>query len=146
TVSIVGFSRGAATARHFINAYLLNPDKTELQDVPIRGAFLFDTVASFGLGLNFQFANCIGINFQQLNFGLKLELPPTVHAVHALSLDEARGFMRPVHINTHEAAKEIYFAGDHSDIGGGHIDSKDNPIGDITLRFMAKEMENCGVS
>lgn len=145
TVSVVGFSRGSAIARHFINAYLRDPEHCKIFDVPITGAFLFDTVASFGLGVHLRFLNSVGVNLQQMNIGLKMDLPSDVHAVHALAIDEVRGFMEPVHIDTNPNAKEVYFAGDHSDIGGGHKDDADNPISDISLRYMAKQMQDCGV-
>lgn len=77
---------------------------------------------------------------------------------HALSIDERRKFYEPTHwggLDTnpndknHECkspisgqnVKEVWFAGDHSDVGGGHEDGN-NGLAQIALNWMIKEAAN----
>jgi len=77
---------------------------------------------------------------------------------HALSIDERRKFFEQTHWGgldpdpsdkNHECrspipgqdVKEVWFAGDHSDIGGGHKDGKDG-LAQVTLYWMLKEAVN----
>lgn len=77
---------------------------------------------------------------------------------HALSIDERRKFFEQTHWGgldpdpndkNHECkspipgqnVKEVWFAGDHSDIGGGHEDGN-NGLAQIALNWMIKEAVN----
>ena len=71
-LSVGGFSRGAALARHFATQYLqakLSYDlykQTQLKlDVELKAEYLFDTVPSFGLPINIWFLKLFGIYTQQ---------------------------------------------------------------------------------
>ncbi|KAL0572721.1 hypothetical protein V5O48_009246 [Marasmius crinis-equi] len=80
---------------------------------------------------------------------------------HALALDETRVKFLPVYAeDTHEEAlftqrsgrapmllkKEVWFAGDHSDIGGGQKDNASLTLNGPALRWMIKESSDAGLS
>lgn len=127
-VDVVGFSRGAALAVHFVN---------ELADRGIRTRFLgvWDTVGSFGIPIN------IGpFQFQKVNIGWKLTLPQTVdHCFHAIALDERRQGFRVTRL---EGAYEVFFRGVHSDVGGGNGNEK---LSNIALAWMLRKAHAVGV-
>lgn len=70
---------------------------------------------------------------------------PSVVAVrHAVSLDERRAVFQVTGWgDRHPEVKEVWFAGDHSDIGGGH--AGDCPLADATLRWMLGEATHAGL-
>jgi len=70
----------------------------------------------------------------------------SVEAVrHAVSLDERRALFKVTGWgDRHEEVKEVWFAGDHSDVGGGHP-SGNSPLADASLRWMLGEATNAGL-
>jgi hypothetical protein len=55
---------------------------------------------------------------------------------------------RGVVLDSDTDVKEVWFAGDHGDIGGGHVlDSEPHALSNIPLRWMVKEVmeSNCGI-
>ncbi|NRA34865.1 MAG: DUF2235 domain-containing protein [Polyangiaceae bacterium] len=119
-IDIIGFSRGAATARGFANII-----SKRYPCLTIRFMGLFDTVAALGLPFD-------PVNF---NIGVDLTIPSSVQYVaHAVAAGEYREFFPLSSISSeyrpgssYAALKEIRgdkfwekpFAGAHSDIGGG---------------------------
>lgn len=93
-------------------------------DVPIKFLGLFDTVDAYAVPIE-ELRDVIDraiwpISFQNQTLSPRVEL-----ARHALSLDDARASFRPVRLNHTQGdvrVKEIWFAGAHSDIGGGYAD------------------------
>jgi uncharacterized protein (DUF2235 family) len=71
---------------------------------------------------------------------------PSVLAVrHAVSIDERRSFFQVTGWgDAHDEVKEVWFAGDHSDVGGGHED-KHRALADITLAWMVGEAAGHGL-
>lgn len=71
---------------------------------------------------------------------------PSVRTVrHAVSLDERRGlFQMTGWASDHADVKEVWFAGDHSDVGGGHEDGN-SALADASLRWMLGEAWAAGV-
>lgn len=77
---------------------------------------------------------------------------------HALSIDERRIKFQPVLFAPHLLAKsvasldldveEVYFAGDHSDVGGGHEPDIDEPwpVSQIPLMWMVQEAMRAGLT
>ncbi len=58
------------------------------------------------------------------------------HGFHALSLSEQRHDFRPLRFAGYQQPpedklQEVWFVGDHSDVGGGNIDSEHEPIGSV---------------
>ena len=70
------------------------------------------------------------------------------HIRHALSIDERRAAFqpnrfRPQDPSQHSSFREVWFAGTHSDIGGGYGDDQDGLAG-VTLQWMIREAESQG--
>ena len=64
---------------------------------------------------------------------------------HAVSLHERRALFKVTGWgDRHQAVKEVWFAGDHSDVGGGHP-SGNSPLADVSLRWMLGEATNAGL-
>lgn len=123
-ILIIGFSRGAALARRF--ATIINDFVSE-QSVHL---LVFDTVASIGLpNLSTDERPKFDVVFEHGH-----SLANTVrNALHLVSLDEKRKAFQPTLMN-HDPKRvhEIWFAGAHSDVGGGYFY---DGLADITLKF-----------
>jgi hypothetical protein len=138
-IDIVGYSRGAATARIFADKIASDFKKldTSLERPPeIRFVALFDTVASFGNPLNDN-----EIVFQP-------NLPWIVrNAFHAMSLDLSRlGFGLDRAYGNH--VMEVWFRGGHGDVGGNSslLDGSPNRLRtNISLVYMLKKAIASGI-
>ena len=130
-VDIIGFSRGAALALHFANEVAQHPGGPA-----IRFLGLWDCVPSFGVAS------------VPANIGWKLSLPSKVeHCFHALALDERRQTFRlhrpKLAANASpESLCEVWFAGVHSDVGGGN---KNAGLSSIALAWMLLNAQRCGL-
>lgn len=119
-IFILGFSRGAAIARMFAAKLAY----------PVKFLGVFDTVAATkgSLDLNPETLPASGIVFENDKLAPHIE-----QALHLLSLDEERVWLQPTLFNADERVREVWFAGGHSDIGGGFwFDG----LSDICLQFM----------
>ena len=66
-------------------------------------------------------------------------MPSTVKtAFHALALNDRRGFFRPTRV---EGAREVWFPGRHSDVGGGGREDLSN----ISFRWMLGKAAEAGL-
>jgi hypothetical protein len=156
-VFIFGFSRGAAIARLLARAIdarraprsvltikLFGKHRTiwaskAKQPVAIDVLGCWDTVGSFGIAKTIA-----GINFQQLNMGRDLSVPENVlQAYHMLALDEQRDSFEPTLMdpdpNRPERIVEVWFAGDHANVGGGWATDR---LSDITLDFLLSRISS----
>ena len=136
TIDVIGFSRGAAAALHFVNEVWEKVGNKQPDAATIRFVGLFDTVASTG-----PLPGPVDLN-------LDLELPPNVgRCCHAMALDESRASFhlqrvkprRPVPEGT---IQETWFRGCHSDIGGGH---QHGSLASIPLVWMLRHAAAAGV-
>jgi hypothetical protein len=121
-LDVFGFSRGAASARHFIHE-VMKGDKRALKDalavegyavkdVKVRLAGLYDTVASFGKDHDDDTAQ-LGLNATKMA-GKTLQLG---------AADEHRKNFSLTDISSAgEKGTEKFLPGVHSDIGGGYVD------------------------
>eukprot|EP00831_Metopus_contortus_P037825 TRINITY_DN2979_c0_g4_i1.p2 TRINITY_DN2979_c0_g4~~TRINITY_DN2979_c0_g4_i1.p2 ORF type:complete len:442 (-),score=67.97 TRINITY_DN2979_c0_g4_i1:1176-2501(-) len=72
------------------------------------------------------------------------ELAPNVkQAYHAMSIDELRAKFPVLRFQENKLAREIWFAGIHSDIGGGYED--DDGLSNITLKWMIENAIDQGL-
>ena len=128
-IFIFAFSRGAAIARMLaMRIYRLGLNGLR-PDIELLGCF--DTVASFGIPGN------------SWNLFKDFHIAPNVkQARHAIALDENRIMFPLTQMNRRDGVEEVWFRGDHSDIGGGHDRSG---LSDITLRWMLMEAEALGL-
>jgi len=136
-VFIFGFSRGAAIARRFAARINSEVEKYtgKKMDIPIRFLGVFDTVASIGWPnldddkkpiSDVKFENCV-------------VAPGVKEALHMLSIDEKRTAFMPT-LMAHDPGRvtEVWFAGAHSDVGGGY---RYDGLSDVTLEFLLGELE-----
>jgi uncharacterized protein (DUF2235 family) len=66
-----------------------------------------------------------------------------LHLCHALALDECRGAFRPWRaIGAKQQVEELWFAGTHSDVGGGYADTG---LSEFPLQWMIERAQYCGL-
>jgi hypothetical protein len=118
-IDVFGFSRGAATARHFIHVALNNQKfqiKTLLEnegysvdEVKFRFVGLYDTVASLGFSHD--------DNTEELQL---YAVQNAEKVVHLCASEEHRNKFRLTNISSAKNGIELFLPGVHSDIGGGY--------------------------
>jgi len=136
TVLVTGFSRGAALARRFISQLENNSSLIDPNANPFVILIAFDTVASIGLpNMSSSERPDYDVLFER-GFTLSKLVKK---ATHLISLDDKRKAFQPTLMN-HDAERisEIWFAGAHSDVGGGYY--RDG-LSDITLNFAINWLE-----
>lgn len=90
---------------------------------------LFDTVKSYG-----WVSNPVILRNEVKNDSV-------LNVRHAISIDEKRAFFNQMHWRAskrHQTCKEVWFAGVHSDVGGGYAE-KDSGLAKIALKWMVHE-------
>jgi len=160
-IFIFGFSRGAAIARLLARAihqrgaprsawtlrlfgrhwtiWQSKTAKGKTDPVPIAVLGCWDTVGAFGVAKTIA-----GINFQKIDLFKDLSVPDNVEqAYHLVALDEQRDsfvptLMEPDPIDPGRIV-EVWFSGDHANVGGGWATSK---LSDITLDFMLRQVSS----
>jgi uncharacterized protein (DUF2235 family) len=112
-------------------------------DVNIKFLGVWDTVGALGIPTHILGAI---VNNQ---YGFHDTSPSRIvkHACHALAIDEERDEFVPT-LWTGEAPagsiiEQVWFAGVHSDVGGGYVDRS---LADITLTWMAEKAESEGLA
>ena len=145
-INVFGFSRGAATARHFIHQINTTPHAFESMAFPEKsnGLFrynvgfvgLFDTVSSFAHNQNEVMSQSAGLkgiqkempftdDVQQL--GLKFSQNDAARVFHLVAGDEFRinfsltDIQSAIDLNI---GYEVQIPGAHSDIGGGYVNDR----------------------
>ncbi|MBX3613591.1 MAG: DUF2235 domain-containing protein [Burkholderiaceae bacterium] len=132
-VDVVGFSRGAAMARDFVNRVSTLIDERHFWArgicVDLRFLGLWDTVAQFGL---------LGAD----NGSWQLAIPSAVRATfHAVALHEHRAlFPLDSALGGSAWVVERGFIGDHSDVGGGNAEGDLSDVSLVWMTQMAKAM------
>nr|WP_319552615.1 DUF2235 domain-containing protein [uncultured Vibrio sp.] len=135
-VLATGFSRGAALARRFVGLIAKEHPKVTSNSKPFVFLCVFDTVASIGLP-NLSTAS-------RPDYDVVFEYGCTLShivkkAIHMVSLDDKRRAFQPTLMNyDQQRIHEIWFAGAHSDVGGGYY--RDG-LSDITLSHAMKWLE-----
>jgi uncharacterized protein (DUF2235 family) len=148
-IFIFGFSRGAAIARMLamkIHQEGIPESITIVKDyqgqfenyeshgqahhIDVEMLGVWDTVASFGIPVNL-----FGIPFQKINLFRDFTIAPNIKkAYHLLAIDENRDPFEPTLMNQDsKRIEEIWFAGVHSDVGGGYDKRR---LADAPLRYM----------
>ncbi len=150
-IDIVGFSRGAALARHFGNRVAEHvKDGRFTSHHPLHGVIsncvdlrflgLFDTVAQF---------NVLGAG----NAAFNLDIAPAWKWVaHAVALHEHRWLFPLTSAAGGSNVVERAFIGAHADIGGGYLTAQASPgstpgnLSHVSLRWMQWQAEAAGIS
>jgi Uncharacterized alpha/beta hydrolase domain (DUF2235) len=112
-------------------------------DVSIKFLGVWDTVGALGVPVGLLGSKLSGEVFQFHN-----TTPSRIvkHASHALAIDEKRDEFVPTFwtgtVPEGSTIEQVWFAGCHSDVGGGYDERR---IADIPLRWMAKRAESQGL-
>jgi len=136
-IFIFGFSRGAAIARML--ACKIEKKGVNGYTPKIKLLGVWDTVAAMGKpNLDDNTRPISDVLFENDTISGAVE-----NAVHLVSIDETRKAYRPTLMNVSDRVEEIWFAGVHSDIGGGYnLDG----LSDITLEFMMRRISQFGIN
>lgn len=122
-LSLFGFSRGAATARSFVNQLYANPAKIGVTKLPfekIEFMGIFDTVGSFGNPGDFD----------EAGHDLSVHSSRIAQLVHLIARDEKRSLFPLTTIKASGTSRlppqweERTYPGVHSDLGGGYGNTK----------------------
>ncbi len=109
----------------------------------IRFVGAFDTVGALGIPFSF-----LGFLDKKDEF-YDTKIGPNVRiARHALAIDELRSDFEPTIWQPRENLdlEQVWFAGAHSDVGGGYPPDKDGKVAaDVPLEWMAVEAEAAGL-
>ncbi|MBU9517051.1 DUF2235 domain-containing protein [Burkholderia multivorans] len=137
-INVIGFSRGAAAARAFVNklvnewapnGMLGKPEHGPTLPYQVNFMGLFDTVASVGLPDSFRTALNLDFLDGHAQFASNdgLAIPDSVRScVHAFSIHEQRmsfpldSIRQGGSYTGGEVRREIAYPGVHSDVGGGY--------------------------
>ena len=112
-------------------------------NIPIKFLGLFDTVEAFGVPIE-EVRGAIDWAIWPITFRERRLNDRVENARHALALDDERTTFHPIRWDqTNEnppntRIKEVWFAGVHSDVGGGY---PDNALEYVPLVWMAEEAE-----
>jgi len=152
-VFIIGFSRGAYAARRLAglvdycglprgeadvnlawNLYLTQ-DHASIAELKAQGRLFAITIEMLGVWDTVKATNDGDFHDHTLpacvNFGY-----------HAVSIDEKRKFFPVLSWNSDKRVREVWFAGVHSDVGGGY---SERGLSDITLRWMIDRAHELGL-
>lgn len=107
--------------------------------VPVQCIGVWDTVGSLGIPGNLDEGFKHFYNFHDTELG-----PHVAHAYQALALDEQRADFTPAvwsqspHAPPAQVLRQMWFAGAHSDVGGGY---SEHGLSDIALAWMAGQVD-----
>ena len=172
-IFILGFSRGAASARllasdlHRIGLpqrvrvtrrgrrnrraweqieerfVSFEPFPPYLRPIDVHFLGVWDTVGAFGVPVDI-----LGFNIRTPKsrvFRDNTIAENVRHATHCVAIDETRDAFEPTLFNHKPGVvDEVWFAGVHSDVGGGYRRDEDR-LGDHTLRYMTDAIRNASV-
>ncbi len=110
-------------------------------DIPIALVGVWDTVGALGIPGYVGVPDLLGSRrrYEFLDVVLDRRIP---HARHAVSLDDLRGPFRPTlwaePVGAGQDVAQVWFPGDHCDVGGGHADTR---LSSGALAWMVDEAE-----
>jgi hypothetical protein len=114
--------------------------------VRIRFLGVWDTVGSLGIPDSLPMLNLFDVEDRHRFHDTRLN-PLIDHARHAVALDECRGPFtptlwtgKPPAPGGDRSVRQVWFPGDHCDVGGGHLQSG---LSDAALQWMINEARRC---
>lgn len=149
---IIGYSRGAAAARKFAcelnERGISTKDGHTIQSPPVEFLGCFDTVSN---QYHRNLPKTLWARIRRApppsnRIGEKGTVSPNIKkAVSLLSLDDNRMFAHfprfpPIQMGDDDRVHEVWFAGEHGDIGGGYISR--HAMHDYPLQYMIECMNN----
>ncbi len=161
-VYIFGFSRGAYTARSFASVIykcdILRPENVHLVNYIAK---MYLSKEKPNALFKHTFCNActphfLGVwdtvdsrgEFDKQLYPMDITLHPDIsYAYQALAIDEKRYMFKPVLLNEDKidsrVVEQVWFAGCHSDVGGGNPSDR---LSDISLKWMLTKAKNCGLN
>jgi uncharacterized protein (DUF2235 family) len=113
--------------------------------IPIAFLGLFDTVEAFGVPIE-EMRAAIDWAIWPISFRNRMLSGRVAIARHALSLDDERTTFHPIRFDmtneTTDRIHEVWFAGVHSDVGGGY---PDGALAFVPLAWIAGEAKKAGL-
>ncbi len=109
-------------------------------DVRIRFIGVWDTVDA--VGGPFHTSDVINAVFHRFKFPDRILSDKVDQAVHALSIDEARAAFGPVLWEAKSNVEQVWFAGVHSNVGGGY---PKQGMSLVTLDWMMQKAQQNGL-
>lgn len=147
--SAIGLGCHAAKPRDYIKTDIFrlcrNFRQIHSQVFQIHFVGLWDAVSSIG-----WLYNPITLADVQINLPYTGLLHSVKTVRHALSIDERRRFYRPFVLSEHfgdlgkQDIRQVWFAGTHSDVGGGHPESRSG-LSQVALQWMLEQAEYGGL-
>ena len=126
----------AARFRKTYGRQITNEEGKTTSRLPIHFLGLWDSVSTFGWIWDPVFLPHTTNN------------PSVLNVRHALAIDERRLFFRPLYwgqkYHEQQDIKEVWFAGVHSDVGGGYPE-KESALAKIALQWMVEEAAAFGI-
>jgi len=110
-------------------------------EIPIRFLGLFDTVEAYGVPLE-GLRHAIDQVIWPISFANRKLSPRVEEACHALALDDERATFHPVRFEADLRIDELWFAGVHSDVGGGYPDAA---LAHVPLLWIARRAAAAGL-
>jgi hypothetical protein len=115
--------------------------------VPVRLLGVWDTVGSHGIG---GVLGQLGGAMSRARFHDRVLSSDVEHACHAVAIDERRRLFQPTLFqqsrtgaDRNHRLEQTWFAGVHSNVGGGYADAG---LSDIALHWMAAKAESDGLA
>ena len=128
-----------------IDFFNTRPGTSPAETTPIHFLGVWDTVGALGIPSDMALLKLLDSlkphQFQDTKLSEKV-----LHARHAMAMDEMRQSFTPTFwtgIDQHPDVKQIWFAGVHSDVGGGYVQTG---LSDIPLKWMIDEAEGQGLN
>ena len=129
-IILVGFSRGAASARIVASELLKRPG------FKIDYMLLFDTVYSVTGKIKI-------LDGEPMDRFTDFDVNENVlRCDHLIAGDEMRDRFPLSQVNARKGVRQILFSGSHSDVGGGHPSTN---LSDISLWFALEELKGMGI-
>jgi uncharacterized protein (DUF2235 family) len=144
-VTLQGADRLTSVATHFLNfvqsffASQLRADAL-IPDVKIKSVGVWDTVGSLGIPVYAGDARYDLFRFADNKLSSQIE-----NGFHAMAIDELRIDFPVARWDAREGIRQVWFAGAHSDVGGGYLQAECG-LSDIGLGWMMEQLTTVGVS
>ena len=118
------------------------PSADQLVAVPIEAVAVWDTVGALGIPeFNVKVMRVDCLQF----IGRKLSAKVN-RGLHAVAIDERRADFTPTLWDADPRITQMLFAGAHSDVGGGYLETNDESgLSDGALAWMTEELARLGV-
>ncbi|MCS5711169.1 phospholipase effector Tle1 domain-containing protein [Candidatus Berkiella aquae] len=154
-ISLFGFSEGASLARHFgmefIKKRLIDNMPNELKKYGIKvrldAEYLLDSV-QLSTPVTVSILSPFSLRNYYPRGYYRLDIPQETKAYHAVALDDVHSVNRPALLDIVAGkTEEVWFAGDHLGVGGGHMIPYANvpTVSDDPLQYIVQRASQNGL-